>query len=157
MDDSKAVKYLEKLMKIESSSSEYIIKLSNVYLNLSEFEKAYSQANKAISLNKLIGKSYFQRAEVLVQLVDNFRSNELDFCDRLIYDLAVEDYSQAYNNGVLNAKIYKNNLSELVTSVGDWFLLGDKFTKMSPSSKECVNIKNSDCYSFIINRDVIKK
>ena len=157
MDDLKAAKYLEKLMKIESSNSEYIIKLSNVYLNLLEFEKAYSQANKAISVNKLIGKSYFQRAEVLVQLVDNFRSNELDFCDRLIYDLAVEDYSQAYNNGVLNAKIYKNNLSELVTSVGDWFLLGDKFKKMSPSSKECVKIKNSDCYSFIINRDVIKK
>ena len=52
---------------------------------------------------------------------------------------------------------YKNNLKELVTSVGDWFLIGEKFTVMSPDHSECVNIKGSDCYSFIKNREVNKK
>ena len=137
-------------------NNEYIIKLSDTYLNLYDYENAYLWANKGISLNKLIGKSYFQRAEVLVQLVDNYRSDELDFCDRLVYDLAMEDYNTAYKNGVLNARVYKNNLSELVTAVGDWFLLGDKFIKMSPDSQECKDIKGSDCYSFI-NREVLKK
>ena len=156
MDDSNAVKYLKKLMDVDIENNEYMIKLSDTYLNLYDFENAYLWANKAISLNKLIGKSYFQRAEVLVQLVDNYRSDELDFCDRLIFDLAMEDYNTAYKNGVLNAKVYKNNLSELVTAVGDWFLLGDKFTKLSPNSEECTDIKGSDCYSFV-NREVLKK
>ena len=156
MDDSNAVKYLKKLIDVDIENNEYMIKLSDTYLNLYDFENAYLWANKAIALNKLIGKSYFQRAEVLVQLVDSYRSDELDFCDRLIFDLAVEDYNTAYKNGVLNAKVYKNNLSELITAVGDWFLLGDKFNKLSPDSQECAEIKGSDCYSFI-NREILKK
>ena len=37
------------------------------------------------------------------------------------------------------------------------FLIGEKFTVMSPDHSECVNIKGSDCYSFIKNREVNKK
>ena len=157
IDDKKAFKYLEKLIEIDPLNNEYMIKLSNVCLNLLEFEEAYFWVNKAIGLNKMLGKSFFHRAEVLVQLVDNYRSDELDFCDRLIFDLAVEDYVSAYNNGVLNARVYKNNLTELVTSIGDWFLLGDKFDVMSPDSKKCQDIKNTDCYSFIKNREIKRK
>ena len=43
-------------------------------------------------------------------MVDYYGSDELDFCDRLIYDLASLDYNLAYKNGVLNAMVYKNNL-----------------------------------------------
>ena len=125
--------------------------------NLDKYKQAYLTANKAIVLGEKIGKSYFQRASVLERLVDFYGSDELDFCDRLIYDLSSEDYGMAYKNGVLNAKVYKNNLKELVTSVGDWFLIGEKFTKMSPDNNECLNIKGSDCYSFIKNREVNKK
>ena len=156
IDDRNAIKYLKKLLDVDIENNDYTIKLSDTYLNLYDFENAYLWANKAIGLNKLIGKSYFQRAEVLVQLVDNFRADELDFCDRLIFDLAMEDYNTAYKNGVLNAKVYKNNLAELITSVGDWFLLGDKFIELSPDSQECKKIKGVDCYAFI-NRKVQKK
>ena len=157
LDDKKAAKYLEKLMEQGDIDTEYLIKLSSVYLNLDKYNQAYSVSNTAINLNKNIGKAYFQRANVLERLVDYYGSDELDFCDRLIYDLAMEDYGIAYKNGILNAKIYKNNLKELVTSVGDWFLIGEKFTVMSPDHSECVNIKGSDCYSFIKNREVNKK
>ena len=67
-------------------------------------------------------------------MVDFYGADELDFCDRLIYDLASLDYNLAYKNGVLNAKVYKNNLKELITSVGDWFLVGEKFSSMSPDN-----------------------
>ena len=157
IDDANALKYLEKLINTDPSNTEYTIKLSNVNLNLLDFEKAYFWANKAIGSNKMIGKTYFQRAEVLVQLVDYYRSDDLDFCDRLVFDLAVQDYHLAYQNSILNAKVYKNNLKELVTNIGDWFLLGDKFATMSPDSKECEKIKKTDCYSFIKNREVARK
>ncbi len=124
LDDKKAVKYLEKLVKVDYDNTNVMIDLSITYMNLYEFNKSYNWANNAINTNKMRGKAFFQRAEVLVQAVDYYRSDELDFCDRLIYDLATEDYQLAYDNGQLNAKIYKNNLKELVNTVGDWFLLG---------------------------------
>ena len=157
LDDKKAAEYLEKLMIQDDIDTDYLIKLSNVYLNIDKYNKAYSVANRAIALGKNIGKAYFQRAIVLERLVDYYGSDELDFCDRLIYDLASEDYGMAYKKGILNAKVYKNNLKELVTSIGDWFMIGEKITKMSPDNNKCLNIKGSDCYSFIINREVDKK
>ena len=122
-----------------------------------KYNKAYSAANKAIGLGRNIGKGYFQRAVTLERLVEFYSSDELDFCDRLVYDLASEDYGMAYKNGYLNAKVYKNNLKELITSIGDWFLIGEKFTKMSPDNNECLNNKGSDSYSFIKNREENKK
>ena len=157
LDDKKAVKYLEKLIKVDFDNANVMIDLSTAYMNLYEFNKSYSWANKAINTNKMIGKAFFQRAEVLVQAVDSYRSDELDFCDRLIYDLAREDYQLAYDNGQLNAKIYKNNLKELVTTVGDWFLLGEDFKELSPNSSKCKEqIKSDDYYGFI-DRNVARK
>ena len=49
-----------------------------------------------------------------------------------------------------------NNLKDFVSQKGDWFLLGDKFDKFSPGSKECEIRKKSDCYKFI-NREVSAK
>ena len=144
-------------MIIDSSNNEYMIKLSNVYLNLFDFKHAYLWANKSINTNNHLGKSYFQRAEVLVQTAENCRSDELDFCDRLIYDLAAEDYQKAYDNNNFNGLRYKNNLKGLITTVGDWFLIGDKYLEMSPGSLECSTLKDSDCYSFIKDIMVDKK
>ena len=48
-DDNAAIKYLEKLMIIDSFNNEYMIKLSNVYLNLFDFKHAYFWANKSIN------------------------------------------------------------------------------------------------------------
>ena len=157
LDDKKAVKYLEKLIKVDFDNVNVMIDLSTAYMNLYEFNKSYSWANKAINTNKMTGKAFLQRAEVLVQAVDYYRSDELDFCDRLIYDLAREDYQAAYDNGQLNAKIYKNNLKELVTTVGDWFLLGEDFKELSPNSSKCKEqIKSEDYYGFI-DRNVARK
>ena len=104
-----------------------------------------------------MGKCYFQRAEVLVQTAENFRSDDIGFCDRLVYDLAMDDYQKAYDNNNFNGLRYKKNLIEFGTTIGDWFLIGEQYTKMSPSSEECLDMKKSDCYSFIKNREVDKK
>ena len=157
LEDQKAAKYLEKLLQIDPKNFDFIIKISNVYINLEQFEKAYNWANKAINTNKKIGKAYFQRAEVLSQMVDVYRSDELDFCDRLVYDLASEDYDKAYKNGVLNARKYKNNLSELITSVGDWFLAGEKLAELSPADSKCSDIKGNSNFNFLSNRKVSRK
>ena len=148
-DDKKAVRYLKQLVDLDPNDISAIIDLSIGYVNLAEFKDAYNWIDKAVKSNKMIGQAYYQRADVLVQLVDYYRDDELDFCDRLVYDLASEDYMNAYKNGQLKSKIYMNNLKELVSQKGDWFMLGDQFEKLSPGSKECSNRKKSDCYEFI--------
>ena len=79
-------------------------------INLEEFDKAYLWSDNAVKSGNLRGKAYFQRAEVLKQLVDYYRSDDLDFCDQLIYDLATIDYQFAYDNRQLNAKIIQSLL-----------------------------------------------
>ena len=120
------------------------------------FEKAYNWANNAIATEKLVAKSFFQRAEVLVAAAEYNMTDEIDFCDRLVYDLAWEDYNVSYNKGNLNAKMYMNQLEELVTSKGDWFLSADGAQKISPSDKKCLDLKSSDCYKWI-NRKINTK
>ena len=60
-------------------------------------------------------------------------NDEIDFCDRLVYDLAWEDYNTSYENGYLNAKVYKDQLEDFVTTKGDWFLNAEKFNELSIS------------------------
>ena len=104
-------------------------------------------------------KSYYQRAEVLKNLADYYASDDLDFCDRVIYELAAEDYGKAYEYKHINGKRSRNSLieGEYITSVGAWFMIDEKFTTMSPDSDECINRKGSDCYGFIKNREVSRK
>jgi len=158
-DDKKAIKYLEKLVEQNDSNTEYLIKLSKAYINIDQYKEAYSTANKAIALGQNNKKSYYQRAEVLKNLADYYASDDLDFCDRVIYELAAEDYGKAYEYKHINGKRSRNSLieGEYITSVGAWFMIDEKFTTMSPDSDECINRKGSDCYGFIKNREVSRK
>ena len=49
------------------------------------------------------------------------------------------------------------NLIELITTVGDWFLLGEDFKELSPNSSKCKEqIKSEDYYGFI-DRNIARK
>ena len=162
LDDKKAIKYLEQLREQNDINTNYLIKLSDAYLNINQYKKAYSSANQAIGLEENNKEAYFQRANVLKNLVDYYASDDLDFCDRLVYELAAEDYEKASKYKHINGKRYKNNLIEgdYITNVGAWHMLGEKFKNintMSPDNNECLNRKGFDCYSFIQNREVNRK
>ena len=115
-EDKKALEYLEKLAQIDISNLDLMLEISEVSVNAEDFKKAYQWINKAISKGKSLGKMFFQRGEVLIALVETYQSDEIDFCDRLIYDLAWEDYNSSYNNGYLNARIYMNQLEDYVST-----------------------------------------
>ena len=148
-EDSKALEYLEKLVSIDITNLSLMLEISEVAMNVEDFKKAYQWANKAISTGNTLGKTFFQRAEVLVALVETYQSDEIDFCDRLIYDLAWDDYNSSYNNGYLNAKIYMNQLEDYISTKGDWFLNADGKKEISPNDDDCTKLKGTDCYSWI--------
>ena len=148
-EDKKALDYLEQLAEIDTENSNVMIEISELCVNLSFFEKAYIWVNKAIATEKNISKAYFQRAEVLVSTVEYNALDEIDFCDRLVYDLALEDYNTSYDRGNFNAKIYVNQLEDYVSSKGDWFLSADGADKISPSDVKCSQLKGAECYVWI--------
>tara|TARA_B100000029_G_scaffold515947_1_gene625709 strand:- start:190 stop:1464 length:1275 start_codon:yes stop_codon:yes gene_type:complete len=148
-EENKALEYLEKLADLDKNNPEIMIEISEICINLSLFKKAYNWVNKAIETGKILGKGFYQRAEVLVATVEYNRSDEIDFCDRLVYDIANQDYDNAYKNGNLNAKIFMSQLEDFISTKGDWFLNADGAIKISPSDEKCSNLKQSDCYSWI--------
>ena len=157
-EDSMALEYLEKLAEMNQTNFNLKLEVSEVAVNAEEFKKAYQWINQVISSNKMLGKAYYQRAEVLVGLVETYQSDEIDFCDKLIYDLAYNDYNLSYNNGYLNAKNKLNQLYdyEYISKKGDWFINADGIKKISPSSEKCRDLKKSDCYEWI-NRTIESK
>ena len=144
-----ALQYLEKLGEIDDKNVNTLLDIADVCVNAGEFQKGYNWVNKAIALNKSLGKCYFQRAEVLVALVESNLGEEVDFCDRLVFDLAWDDYNSSYVNGYLNAKVYGNQLDDFITTKGDWFLNAEKFKQLSPSNEDCTKLKKTDCYAWI--------
>ena len=154
--ESMALQYLEKLGEIDNKNINTFLDIADVCIAIGQFKKGYNWVNKAIALKTSPGKSYFQRAELLVALVEYNINDEIDFCDRLVYDLAWEDYNTSYENGYLNAKVYKDQLEDFVTTKGDWFLNAEKFNELSPSSNDCSNLKGSDCYKWL-SRTISKK
>ena len=140
---------LKKEDVLEYLESASMLEVSEVCINLTLFKKAYNWANKAISTGKLLDKAYYQRAEVLVAVAEYNMSEEIDFCDRLVYDIAFSDYDLAYQNGNFNAKIFMNQIEELITTRGDWFLNADGKLKISPGSEDCKKLKQSSCYEWI--------
>jgi len=151
-EEKKALQYLEQLVEIDTKNVEVMLEISELCVNLSLFEKAYKWANNAIATEKNVKKAYFQRAEVLISTVEYNMSDEIDFCDRLVYDLAFEDYNTSYDKGNFNAKIYVNQLEDYVSGKGDWFLSADGAEKISPSDQKCSRLKDSDCYSWITRK-----
>ena len=155
-EDENAIIYLEELIELDTEDSQAMIDLSNAYINISEFKRSYLWADNAIKVGKKLGDAYFQRAQVLMSLVESYESIDLNFCDRLIYDLASEDFEFAFKNGNVSSKQYKEGLEEYVTSAADWFLSGIKENQISPSNSLCEDKKQSDCYSWV-KRSVKRK
>ena len=148
-EDNKAIKYLEKLGELDNNNVNTLLDIADACMNVGEFKKAYNWVNRAIALDKSLGKCYFQRGDVLVALVETNIGDEVDFCDRLVYDLAWDDYNSSYDNGNLNAKIYRDQLEDFITTKGDWFLNAENFKQISPSSEDCTKLKKTDCYVWL--------
>ena len=147
-EEPKALQYLEKLGNIDNNINTYL-DIADVCINISQFKKGYNWVNKAIANGKSLGKCFFKRAELLVALAESNMSDDIDFCDRLVFDLAWEDYNFSYDNGYLNAKVYRDQLDDFITTKGDWFLNADKYKEISPSNDDCTKLKKTDCYSWI--------
>jgi len=149
----------EELYLIDSNYK-YAIEMSKILVEEEKYSDAYLWVEKAVAGstgandNKIgKGESYFQRAEVLYSVAQSCQdpSGELGFWDKIVYDIALEDYILAYDNGQYNAATRKKFLNDnYISSPSDWF------SNASDVKVVCPNCKNDkvvpplkECYSFI--------
>ena len=123
------------------------IEISKILIDQEKYQNALDWAELAVKNSGENGESMFQRAEVYFSLADACSGESLNFNDKLVYEIAYEDYSMAINKGFYRAKIRRDFLKENnITSKGDWFMLGDEKTAKP----------QGQCYSWI-NRKVNRK
>ena len=71
-------------------------------------------------------------------------SGELNFWDKIVYEIALEDYINAYTNGQYNAATRKKFLEEnYITTSTDWFMRPEDEMEVKPQG---------DCYQWIDER-----
>ena len=114
------------------SNLEFTLYLTSASLEEEEYENAYVWAEKAIALtegpneNSLgKGESYFQRAEITYAAAQSCQdpSGELNFWDKIVYDISLEDYINAYEYGQYNAATKKKFIeTNYITNASDWFI-----------------------------------
>tara|TARA_Y100001970_G_scaffold290664_1_gene425245 strand:- start:2338 stop:3681 length:1344 start_codon:yes stop_codon:yes gene_type:complete len=158
-DNDMAKNTYEELYLIDNNYK-YAIEISKILVDEEKYSDAYSWSEKSIAGttgvndNKIgKGESYFQRAEVLYSSAQSCQdpSGELNFWDKIVYDIALEDYEIAYDNGQYNAATRKKFLSEnYISSPSDWFLNASDVKRVCPNCKNDKVVPTlKECYSFI--------
>jgi len=139
--------YIHIIKNISPQDVSIIEKIVRGYLDLSEFKKAYEWAEKAVSresdsglAHKLVGEVYYKTAEYCSS------SREVNFEDKLVYQLAYDYYIQAYKLGQRDVKSRIDYLKEyLIPNKEDWFMSrydasGERRADFTP---------RGECYSWI--------
>ena len=85
-------------------------------------------------------------------------TGELSFWDMIVYDIALEDYINAYDNGQFNAATKKKFIeTNYITNASDWFInTSGNIGEVSPSHDNDNVPKLKECYLWI-NRTVQRK
>lgn len=147
-NEDQAIEAYQSIAKIDKSDYLNAIELSKLYINKEEFEVALDWAEKAVQFSGKKGISLNQRAEVYFSLAENCSSESLTFWDKLVFEIAWQDYSEAAKSGYARAKVRADFLFENnITKSSDWFMSSETDDELIPKG---------DCYSWI-NRSVRRK
>ncbi len=135
----------KKLYKLDKSDIATPVALMGIFINKNDFATALEWAEKAVSNHAGNGVSYFNRAEVYFSCADYCQrqreKSELKFKDKLVYEMAYEDYKEAVARGYLPATTRRDFLKEnYITDKADWFMRPADEFEASP---------DGDCYGWI--------
>jgi len=136
--------------KVDPVNALVCIEISQIEKNIGNFKLALDWAEKAMSLSNKSGDAYYNRASVYYSIADNCIEGQAKFSDKLVYEMATEDFQKAASIG--NIKDASNKVSffksnEMITTPSDWFMIGGNENSLSPTG---------DCYNWI-SRKVKRK
>ena len=141
-----AIRTLKDIYMSDSRDSQIPIDISTLFLSKETYELALEWADKAVKIDTKSGSAYAHRASVYEAIVLGCLDGK-EFMNKVVYEMAWEDYSKAYDLGFKSVRAQKNNLEEFITTKSDWF--------MRPEGEKLISPKG-ECYNFI-NRKVKRK
>ena len=99
------------------------------------------------------GESVYQRGEVLFYLGRSCQNQNISFWDKIVYQIALKDYKEAYKLKNYNAKLRITELEKdnyYITTATDWALNASGVSEVCPScTNDKVDVPLKECYSFI--------
>ena len=133
-----AIEAYETIANIDKTDYANSIELSKLYINKEEFEIALQWSEKAVQFSGGKGIALNQRAEVYFSLAESCSGASLDFWDKLVFEIAWQDYSEAAKSGYSRAKGRADFLEENnISTSGDWFMSSEQGDEIIPDKKEC--------------------
>ncbi|UCH61852.1 MAG: tetratricopeptide repeat protein [Fidelibacterota bacterium] len=144
-DVDRAISALERLFGLNRTDDKTALELSRAYLRKREFPSALEWAETALKVAANGGEAFYVRAEVYYSTADDCvserESGAPSFQDKLVFQMAYEDYRSAVDKGYRRARTRADFLEKnLIPSKGDWFLQPANLRTFKPEG---------DCYSWI--------
>jgi len=131
----------ESISSIDKTDYMNAIEISKLYIDKEEYEIALKWAEKAVQFSGSKGIALNQRAEVYFSAAQFCSLELLSFSDKLVFEIAWQDYIDAANSGYMKAMTRADFLEEnSITTSGDWFMTSEKGSEVSPKG---------ECYSWI--------
>lgn len=138
----------EDLFKVNKTDYTIPLELSKILIGKEDYKTALEWAEKAIQISGGKGETYYQRGEVYFATAEACSEETLKFTDKIVYEIAFEDYNEALKRNFHRARTRRDFLKEnSITTTGDWFMLPDNEKVVKPSG---------GCYNWI-NRSIERK
>ena len=146
--DDLALEAYENLVNIDPTNYNVSMEISKIYTNKEDAKSALKWAESALTSSGNSGEAMYQRAEVFYALAEGCTGEALSFWDKVVYEIAWQDYNAAVKSGYYRAKTRRDFLAENnITNTSDWFMRPDNEREVTPQG---------DCYSWI-NRSIKRK
>jgi len=141
---SKAIDAYKGILNIDATRKDIVQNIAKLYISLKDYKQAMDWANKCINTGDKNGMGYAARGSVYENLAQECSKGNPDFNDKLVYQMAYEDYKTAVSKGYGQVTSRIQYLENFIPSKGDWFFHSDEGAEITP---------DKDCYSWL-NRSV---
>ncbi len=130
---AEAVQVLEQMVEIQRDKADLVERVGRTYLELGQLKNARNWARRCERSFPEYGKGYILMANVYEEAVNQCASAEgLDFDDKLVYELAYNEYDKVSDGSRSLARARRSSLEEVLPTAGDRF-----FNKYDLPKKEC--------------------
>ncbi len=144
-DIDRAISALARRYELDRTDEKPALELSRTFLRKREYSRALEWAESALRVTTNGGEALYIRAEVYYTTADDCVSGRENgvpkFSDKLVFQMAYEDYRSAVDKGYRRARTRADFLEKnLIPNKGDWFLQPANLRVFKPEG---------DCYSWI--------
>lgn len=133
---SNAINAYKGILKIDSNRKDVVNDISKLYVQLKDYKQAMDWANQCIRTGSKNGMGYAARGRVYQNVASDCSGGNPDFQDKLVYQMAYEDYQQAVQLGYGQVTSQIDYLQNFIPTKGDWFFHSDEGDEITPD-KEC--------------------